>query len=823
MRKGSLLLFFSFLLFSSNIKAQNLIRGTIIDATTEQAIAGVSLVWDTGQNKFSTITDESGVFEIQLNNGSYSFKSFHISYEDIDQEFIVNGPREVEYLLESNVELAEEVLVKGIRAKKRTPVTFYDMDKAEIRDNNLGQDLPFVLDQTPAMLVTSDAGGGVGYTGMRIRGVDPTRINVTINGIPLNDAESHGVFWVNLPDIASSVSSIQIQRGVGTSTNGAAAFGASVNIKTDGVSVKPFARMTLGGGSFNTTRYGLEFGTGLIDDKWGIQGRVSGIRSDGFIDRSSSDLSSMFLTAGRYWANSLLKLVVMKGFERTDQAWYGVPQPKFNENEEALSSFIEDLGITGSYRENLLNSNSNTYNYYTYENQVDNYNQDHYQAFFTKQVNGRLSLKTAAHYTRGYGYFEEYQDTDNAFDNTAFSFYGLENVVIGSDTVRSGDFIRRRWLDNHLYGLMASIQHVNREGHVFDFGVAAQQYIGDHFGEVIWAEFASNGELGDRYYENRGVKTEANSFAKYTRQINKRFTAFGDLQVRWIDYDFEGPDRNGRIIDQNDEFIFFNPKFGLGYTLTTKTYLYGSYAQSNREPIRNDYVESTPESRPESERLQNIEIGARWEGRSFYLNGNLYAMEYNNQLVLTGRLNDVGAATRENVEKSFRRGIELEGGFRLNKKLEFSANLNVSSNKIVEYKEFVDDWVNGGQVEILHENTDIALSPSYIANLVLNYRPLKALDLSLINKAVGDQYLDNTSSSDRKLNGFYLLHFRAMYDFQIGKSKWQLSGQANNILDLNYAPNGYTFGGFIGDERRSYNYVYPQAGRNFLFRLMLSI
>ena len=823
MRKG-IIICILLLSFLTSVQAQqrSTISGTVIDKSTEQPISDVQLIWSNDSSSFSVITDKSGSFRIMLSSGTYVLSTDHVSYQNGATEFRVLGDREITLELESNVELQEEVIVQAIRAKPKVPVTFSNLDKAEIRKNNMGQDLPFVLSQTPSMLVTSDAGAGVGYTGMRIRGVDPTRINVTINGIPLNDAESHGVFWVDLPDIASSVSSIQIQRGVGTSTNGAAAFGASVNLKTDAIAVNPFARVTLGAGSFNTSRYGVEFGTGLINGQWGLQGRVSGIKSDGFIDRASSDLSSMFLTAGRYWKKSLLKLVVMKGFERTYQAWYGVPQPKFKGDQGALTTLMDDLGIYGSYRENLENSDNSTYNYYTYENEVDNYNQDHYQGFFTHQFNKRLSLKTAVHYTRGYGYYEQFQNTENWLDDTDFAFYGMDTLFIRGDTISDGNFIRRRWLDNHFYGAMASMEH-RRSSRVWNLGIAAQQYEGEHYGEVIWAEYASNSELGDRYYQNTALKQEANAFLKHTRTIKKKVTAFADLQVRWINYEFVGPDRNHNPIDRKEDFLFFNPKVGLSYKLGAFTNAYLSYAQSNREPVRTDYVESSPESRPQSECLHNIELGTRWERKRYYLRGNLYAMEYKDQLVLTGRINDVGAATRENVDRSYRRGVELEGGYTLNDKWEVAGNANFSMNKIVNYMEFVEDWDNGGQVKVVHETTDLALSPSYIASLVLNYHPLKGLDLSLIQKAVSDQFLDNSSSSDRMLEGFYLMHLRANYRFKMGKSSWELSGQVNNLLDVDYAPNGYTFGGFLGEQRASYNYVYPQAGRNFLVRLMLSI
>jgi len=820
MKKAFLFLLFSILAYSGF--AQYTLRGSIIDFSSGESIAGANVILSNDGTTIGTTSFEDGSFQISLKSKPYALEVNHIAYESLQTSIHLSKDSFMTISLKDRIEVKDLVLVKGIRAVKGAPITFTNLKKSDIEKVNFGQDLPYVLSQTPSVLVHSDAGAGVGYTGMRIRGVDPTRINVTINGIPLNDAESHGVYWVDLPDISSSVNSIQVQRGVGSSTNGSAAFGASVNLKTDAISQKPFGKINAGVGSFNTSRMSAEFGTGLINDHWGIQGRVSQIKSDGFIDRAASDLESLFLTAARYGEKSVLKLVMMKGFERTYQAWYGVPQVKYKQDEEGLSTFISELGVSGSYAENLLESEHNKHNYYTYPNQVDNYNQDHHQLFYTRQFDKKWSWKGAAHYTRGYGYYEQFQDKENWLDATQFSDYGLEDVIVGSDTIRSGDFVRRRWLDNHFYGAQSTL-HFDNTNSNFDWGLAFQQYDGKHFGEIIWAEYASNSELGSRYYENQAVKTEGNTFFKYTRELNNRLDIFGDAQLRWINYEFEGPDQNGELIDQQDDFLFFNPKAGINYKLTSKSNVYLSIAQSNREPVRQDYVESSESSRPKKESLTDIEFGTRWESNEAYSALNVYAMEYKDQLVLTGKINDVGAATRQNVAKSFRRGLELEGAIKINAKWEMAGNFNYSLNKILDYDEFVDDWINGGQVQFVYEKTNLAFSPDYILSTMVTYQPSKDLRFSLISKAVGAQYLDNSQSEDRKLDEYALLNANATYDFKFFDLSWQLSAMVNNIANLDYAPNGYTFGAVLDGDRKSYNYVYPQAERNFLIRLNVKI
>lgn len=823
-RKVLVILLFILFVLPNFGYSQQVMYGRVTDFDSQEPIEGAEILVRSDDRLIgSTVSDPEGVFRLNLDHtNSYTLMAHHVAYFSDTIKNLKPGTQYIEFRLKNRIEQKDIVTVLGIRATGNVPVSFTNLEKKDVNRLNYGQDLPYMLDQTPGVLVHSDAGAGVGYTGIRIRGVDPTRINVTINGIPLNDAESHGVFWVDLPDLASSVSSIQIQRGVGTSTNGSAAFGASMNLSTDAVAEKPFTRVQLGGGSFRTNRLSLEFGTGILNDRWGIQGRISRVNSEGFIDRASSELRSMFLTGYYKKGRSSLKMVVMQGFEETYQAWWGVPEPKFKGNGEELGRYIEQLAISGSYLENLQQSDGRTYNYYTYENEVDHYNQDHYQLFHQMDLRKRMKWRNAAHYTRGKGYFEQFQSTSNWLDATAYSEYARPDLEVGGDTIRATDLIRRRWLDNHFGGVMSNLNYSDRYQSI-DAGLAFQTYIGGHFGEVIWAEFANGMENGYRYYENEARKTEGNAFIKWNRKLSRKLNVYADMQYRTIDYQFEGPDPSGTRIPRDARFHFVNPKTGLTWEVSPQQLFYVSLARSNREPVREDFINSTAASGPAQESLTDLELGTRRSWRGGYYAITIYAMEYKDQLVLTGRINDVGAAVRENVANSYRRGLEWEAAWKASNKWELSANLNSSLNKIRNYTEYLDDWENGGQIQLEHRNTDLAFSPNYIAGAEITYRPLKNLDLALNGKAVGRQFLDNTSGSDRQLDPFQLINCRMAYRSSKENGRWELGIQLNNLFNEIYAPNGYTFGAWLNNQRASFNYVYPQAGRHFMVRLTGSI
>lgn len=700
----------------------------------------------------------------------------------------------------------KEVQVNALRATDITPVSFSNISKQELEEQNLGQDLPYLLSFTPSVVSTSDAGAGIGYTGFRVRGSDPTRINVTINGIPLNDSESHGVFWVNMPDFASSIENIQIQRGVGTSTNGAGAFGASVNLVTNKLRQKAYGSTSNTVGSYGTLKNNVEFGTGLINNKFTIDGRLSRIESEGYIDRASSNLKSFYLSGGYYGDDEFLKLSVFSGKEITFQAWNGVPL-----------SYLE-------------NDSLRTFNIYDYENEVDNYGQTHYHLNYTKSLEENETFNLGLHYTKGEGYFEQFRTNDDLLD------YGLENVIVGNDTVTTTDLIRRRWLDNDFYGAIFSYQN-NTNKLDYTIGGAWNIYEGAHFGEIIWAQFASNSNIRDRYYDNDATKIDFNIYAKGLYKYNNQLTLFGDIQKRWVEYDFVGLDQNAVELDDQAKFDFLNPKFGLYYDIDKKSDLYASFAVANREPNRSDFVDSSPESRPTHETLYDTEIGYKYQNKNYTFSANAYYMIYENQLVLTGQINDVGAYTRTNINYSERLGLELEGNFKINNKLFWAANATFSKNKIPFFVEYVDNWDTWGQEVYKYEDTDIAFSPNLIWASRFDYKFNKSTNAQFISKYVGEQFIDNTSSDDRKLDDYLTHTIRITHDMDsklFETVKWTF--QINNLLDLNYTNNAWIYR-FISegyDPRPDDPYVnlnsegsydmagyFPQAKRNFLLGLTL--
>lgn len=698
----------------------------------------------------------------------------------------------------------DEVSVNALRANEKTPMAFTNISKSEIKKSNLGQDLTYLISLTPSVVTTSDAGAGIGYTGLRVRGTDPSRINVTINGIPINDSESQGVWWVNMPDFASSLDNIQIQRGVGTSTNGAAAFGASINLKTMGLNQKAYTITNNSVGSFNTLKNNIEFGSGLLNNKFTFDGRLSKISSDGYIDRASSDLKSLYLQGAYFGKKSVLKAIVFSGQERTYQAWNGVPQRYLDTNR--------------------------TFNSYTYENEVDNYNQTHYQLHYNEQLNSKTNIHLATHYTHGEGYYE------NEKLNQDLADYGLSNVLIGNDTISSTDLVRRKWLNNDFGGITYSINHKN------DFinlviGGANNVYSGQHYGNVIWAQYMSNGLFNHEYYKNIATKYDNNLFIKSNFQASEKTSLFLDLQSRNIEYEFNGNDIEGNSETQEVSLEFFNPKFGLSHKMNEEQLFYGSFAVANKEPNRSDYVESSPNSRPLHETLYDTEIGFKYSTSDFRFNANAYIMNYDNQLIKTGEINDVGYFTSENVKSSFRRGIELEGSVLLSKKLAWAANMTLSENKIDSFIQYIDSWDTGGQEEVIYTNTDLAFSPSIIWASQLTYNFEDNFSLDFITKYVGEQFIDNSSSNDRKLDDYLVNNLRVTYDLKSKIFNYaRISLQINNLFDEEYVSNAWIYR-FVSDgydpseddhyvtqgSDGGYNMAgyFPEATRNYLVGLTL--
>ncbi len=802
---------------------QSSLQGKVTSKSGEELIG--ANVWLEGTNKASA-TDGDGNYIISgITSGQYTLKVTYVGYESYSDQIIINEDQSLDIALAESVIKGEEVIVYATRANDNTPTTFTNISSKEIEERNLGQDIPFVLRYTPSMVVTSDAGNGVGYTGIRIRGSDPTRINVTVNGIPLNDSESHGVFWVNMPDFTSSVDNIQIQRGVGTSTNGAAAFGASVNLQTDMPSQEPYARINYSFGSFNTWRHTVELNTGLMNDRWAFQGRLSKISSDGYIDRAESDLRSYFLSGGYYGEKTTIKALTFAGKEVTYQSWYGTPGAKLFGDDEDLQELIDFGGeySTQQQIDNLYNSDRR-FNYYLYDQEVDNYGQDHYQLHLSHTFSPSFNATVALHYTHGEGYFEQYRNEDD------FADYGLQDLIVADTTIASTDLIRRRWLDNDFYGTVFSVNYADNDWNV-TLGGGWNYYDGDHFGEIIWTEYASNSQIRDRYYDNYGRKSDFNLYAKANYQLTENLNLFGDVQLRRINYKTKGVDSDLRNIDTGGDYTFINPKFGGTYIINAYSNVYASYAVGNREPVRNDFVDAPNNETPEHETLNNIEVGYRRTTSTSSFSINYYLMDYQNQLVLTGALNDVGSGIRTNVDDSYRMGVELVGGFQLSEKINFGGNLTLSQNKIANFTEVVYDYgadfSEYNVITIDHKNTDIAFSPSVIAGGQLEFLPISGLSIQLMGKYVGQQYLDNTSNNDRAIDSYFVSDGLVSYSTALKVVKeLSVSLMVNNIFNKLYESNGYTWGYFYGyDEGNLYqqNNYYPQAGTNFLLSLAVKL
>jgi iron complex outermembrane receptor protein len=773
--------------------AQVRVTGKVLDAQSKEPLAGASVYVKNTTDGVSTNTEGEFILPLQQKAAfiTISFTGYKTVTKNISQ-----GREDLEILLIPETYVGDEVLVEATRVDESIPVTFSNLDKEEIEKRNLGQDVPYLLNLTPSTVVTSDAGAGIGYTGIRIRGVDPARINVTINGIPVNDAESHGVFWVDLPDIASSIEDIQVQRGVGTSTNGAGAFGSSINLQTSSNSLDPYAEINTGVGSFNTRKANIQLGSGLMKNGWSFEGRLSKILSDGYIDRAEADLNSFYLSGSKRGERSLLKADVFSGKEITYQAWYGV-------EESVLESGNRTFNEAGTEKSGT-----------PYQNQVDNYRQDYYQLHYSYRLQDNWSLNTSLHYTKGEGYYEEYKAGEDLAD------YGISPANPGDPT--QSDLIRRRWLDNDFYGMVFSSKYTHSETWNLTIGGGLNRYDGGHFGEVIWARFAGDSEFEERYYDNDAIKTDINIYGKAQYFINEELSSYVDMQIRNISYEFDGVDiQNSTVVNirDTDDLFFFNPKFGLSYLLEPGNRVFASFGIASKEPTRSEYVESSSVSRPEPETLYNIETGYRGDFGTLFVGAYGYAMLYEDQLVVTGQINDVGGVVRQNVPKSSRLGIELEGGVSITPQLSWAANATFSRNKIDSYSEFIDDYDNGGQIERMFTDTDIALSPSVIANSILGFSD-GGFTSELTTKYVSKQYLDNTQNDDRSIDPYLVNDLRLSYSFtQLNFARAITANlMVNNLLDAKYETNGYTFGFVAGGEQR-FNYYYPQAGRNFLLQI----
>lgn len=848
------------MLCTANVQAQFTISGKVFGRTKGVTVPGCVITIDSSM--YVAVTDSKGDYIIRgVKPGIYILRATMLGFVTEVRRIVLMQDFIQDFILSADPVMVAEFEVSSTRVLQPNG-TIRNISANEIERFNDARDLPMMLNITPSVVVTSDAGNGTGYTGLRIRGSDGTRINVTVNGIPINDSESQGVFWVNMPDLASGLSSMQIQRGAGTSTNGTGAFGASLNMQTGRNLDTPFAELTTVAGSFNTRRHTLQLGTGWKKfeeprggtdpgrhgpqplREWSFEGRLSAINSDGYIDRAASDLKSYYIQGAYRTSKTLVRAISFAGHEKTYQSWWGTPQAVYEGNDTALiSHYYNNLGSIYEVpldSVNLFNSGK-TYNYYTYPQQVDNYRQDHYQLHVTHNFSSTLTFHAAGHYTYGRGYYEEYKRNQN------FDFYSLEpiqftapgdtllflNPFDPSDTlfydvfgdtvlhIDQGDVIRRRWLNNDFFGGIWSLQY-RRNRLELIFGGAVNHYKGRHYGEVIWAEYAVNKEGTFEYYRNTSAKTEYSGYLKGRYILNYGLSIFGDIQYRYVNYSGKGIDNGGIQIDFARNFSFFNPKAGVDWRNgRSSAWIYAGVA--GREPVRADIIDAPEGNGPKAEIMIDLEGGYSYAANIWRLDANIYYMHYKDQLVLTGALNDVGAPIRINVPESYRTGIELQSTVRVHRMITLSGNYTFSMNKIKKFTETLYDYTNGFDVvDSVHNYTDISFSPAHIAAVQISFMPVKGMEIGWISKYVGSQYLDNTSNPDRSLNAYhvhdimlsYLLKAKNFPDVKF--SLW-----VNNILNRSYASNGYTYS-YIYGNLITENFVYPQAGINFMGGITLT-
>lgn len=779
-------LFLLLLCSLSSVHAQTVLTGTVTDKNSGKPLQGVSVSIPSANNGVHTNANGQYRFTIP-SRGQYTLQASYLGFKIFTASINATGNTiQTDIALEETGLFVKPVEITSLRAGEHSPFTQSTLTAEDIKKQNLGQDLPLLLNQQPGVVTNSDAGTGIGYTGIRVRGSDITRINVTANGIPINDAESQGTFFVNMPDFASSVSSIQLQRGVGTSTNGAGAFGASLNLSTNDFRDKAYGEISNSYGSFNSWKHTVKAGSGLINDHFTIDARLSKISSDGYIDRASSDLRSFYTSAAYISKNTAVRLNVFSGKEKTYQAWNGVPFDSLKTHRTYNSAGQRS---DGSY----------------YDNETDNYQQDHYQLFLNQSINSRLDFNIAGHYTRGRGYYEQYREGE------AFADYGIADPVINGAPVTTTDLIRQLWLDNDFYG---GIFSVNYKGDKLNWSLGGgwNRYEGDHYGKIIWAQYAIGKD--HKWYDNNAFKRDLNVYWKGEYKLTTALRLFADMQYRTVKYNIDGFDDNPHLIQHND-YNFFNPKAGISYTLNDRQEVYTSFAVGNKEPNRNDF-EAGVNNTPKHETLRDVEAGYSYRTGNLILQATAYYMDYKNQLVQTGQLNDVGAYTRTNIPKSYRTGLELQASTRLGHIVTLSANAALSRNKVKDFRNFVDNYDTGLQDTVTYSNSDIAFSPSFVGGYTLTVKPFRNFEVSLIGKYVSRQYLDNTGVKERSLDGYYTNDLRISYVIpQPLFKELGLQFMLNNIYNEKYSPNGWTYTFKEEGVEKSTNGYYPMAGTNF--------
>lgn len=771
--KKNLLFLFLFVNLVTNAQ-ERLLSGKIVNQSSEP-LSGATVIVE--ESNKGVATDEEGNFKLRLVEGRYTLQISFIGYQSKEQEINLVADDSILIILSSNEFVLDEVLVSAVRANSNTPVTFTNFDKKEIAKRNLGQDIPVLLNYLPSVISSSDAGAGVGYTYLNVRGSNSERINVTINGIPYNDAESHGTFWVNLGDFASSTENLQLQRGVGTSTNGSGAFGASLNILTDAMADQAGGETSNSFGSFNTRKHTVKFTTGRINENFELSGRLSNISSDGYVDRAFADLKSYFLQAAYSDSNRLIKAITFGGNERTYQAWFGLDPQQLAENRRQ--------------------------NPYTYENEVDDYEQNHYQLHWNEIINNHWSTNLSLNYTKGSGFFEQYKNDESASD--------FNNLIIDGS-----DLVVRRWLDNDFYVANFNANYSREDINMIN-GISYSHYTGDHFGEVIWgSDLVSSTSIRDHYYFSDALKTDLSFFSKATFKITNKLSGYLDLQGRFVSYQTKGLTSDRAPIDVDANFNFFNPKAGFIYRLADISDLYFSFARAHREPNRNDFENGVSTA----ERLDDFELGWRFQNERLRLNANGYFMNYTDQLVLTGAIDDVGAPIRATSGKSYRLGLELDADYRISDSFSVQPNAAFSANRNQDFNALVF-----GELKNLGD-TPLSFSPGLIMGNQFTYTPSEHFQLAFLSKYVGEQYMSNLGSKVSSLDvleAYFTSDLNLIYQIE-SKSVFKsitFTALINNIFNAEYVDRGYYYtydypganGETVTADGAGY---YPQATANFL-------
>ena len=790
---------------------QHTLSGKVVDEKGNALVGATVMIQNSSQVQ-NTAKDGSFSFE-KLSKSSYTLNVSYLGYETSTEK--VNTDLDLLIKLNPKAYSMDEITVSSLRANDKSPVAYTNIDKETLSKTNLGQDIPYLLSMTPSFVASSDAGTGIGYTGFRIRGTDATRINITINGIPYNDPDEQGAYWVDIPDFASSLQSIQIQRGVGTSTNGAGAFGANLNLQTENYAQKASGEANMTVGSFNTLKETVKASSGLINGHWAIDTRLSSVKSDGYIDRGAVDMKSYFVQAGYYDERTSIKFVTFGGTEKTYHAWDGVPADSL-----ATHRTYNPCGYMGN--------DANGKPLY-YQNQTDNYIQTNYQLLGVHTFSPELSLNAGLHYTRGDGYYEEYQQ------DQALTQYSLTPFTVNGTSVTNSDLVTQKKMTNDFTGGVFSLNY-QKNKLTAQLGGAANYYWGDHFGDVVWVK----NYVGDilpitEYYRSKVSKLDANIYLKANYELTSKFNVNIDLQYRKVNYTLTGQndqwnDAIGamQVLDVDKHFNFFNPKVGAYYRPNINNDWYASLAIANREPTRTNYTDATSDTWPTSETLYDGEVGYKFHNDIYSLGVNGYFMYYHNQLVLTGKVDDMGEMLTGNIPESYRSGIELMGSVKPVDWLRWDASVTVSHNRVVNYTEYANiydnnqDWNWVGQKQNVIGNAPIAFSPELLANSMITYTKGN-FEAGFQSQYVGKQYVDNTGSNDRSIDAYFINNLRLSYNLPVkGIRGIGLAVLVNNIFNKQYCSNAYVWDSYYFRDSATpatrYNDIryFPQAGTNIL-------